>query len=101
MARYKAYVNVPAHKFQPDPEKQLNALGYKLLSGKRIADAIVIFEVSARTHSDSWNAYDSLCEANASALDKDHALKAYRRSLELNPENAGARRMIERIESAK
>ncbi|HWW16204.1 MAG TPA: hypothetical protein VN310_16215 [Candidatus Dormibacteraeota bacterium] len=101
MASYKAYVNDPTHKFQPDPEPQLNALGYKLLSSRRVADAITIFEVNVRTHTNSWNAYDSLGEAYAIALDKDHALKAYRRSLELNPENAGAQRMIERIESAK
>jgi tetratricopeptide (TPR) repeat protein len=101
MAAYKAYLNDPTHKFQSDPERQLNALGYKLLSARRIADAISIFEVNARTHPDSWNAYDSLGEAYANALDKEHALKAYRRSLELNPENAGAKQMIERIENAK
>ena len=104
MARYHSYVSDPTHKFQPDPEPQLNVLGYKLLSAKRIPDAIVIFEVNARTHTNSWNAYDSLGEAYADALDKDHAPP------ECVPEIGGdfstlriqsAKRMIERIESVK
>ncbi|HEY3927720.1 MAG TPA: hypothetical protein VGL89_05065 [Candidatus Koribacter sp.] len=100
-ARYQDYVNDPTHKFLPDPEAQVNRFGYKLLSAKRTQDAIVIFEVNARTHPNSWNAFDSLGEAYADALDKEHALAAYRKSLELNPANNGAKQMIERIQNAK
>lgn len=101
VARYQAYVDDPKHKFLPDPEAQVNTMGYKLLSTKRVPEAIVIFELNARTHPNSWNAYDSLGEAYVNALDKNRALEAYHRSLELNPENTGAKQMIERIESAK
>ena len=101
LARYKAYVSDPAHKFLPDPESRVNTLGYRLLSAKRIPEAIVIFEVNARTHPNSWNAYDSLGEAYANARDKQHALDAYRKSVELNPQNTNAKRTIEQIESAK
>jgi len=101
LARYKAYVTDPAHKFLSDPEPSVNTLGYKLLSAKKIPEAIVIFEVNARTHPNSWNAYDSLGEAYANARDKQHALDAYRKSVELNPENTNAKRTIEQIESAK
>ena len=101
LARYKAYVSDPAHKFLPDPESRVNTLGYSLLSAKRISEAIVIFEVNARTHPNSWNAYDSLGEAYVNARDKQHALDAYRKSVELNPDNTNAKRTIEQIESAK
>jgi len=101
LARYKAYVSDPAHKFLADPEPRINSLGYRLLSDKRIPEAIVIFEVNARTHPNSWNAYDSLGEAYANARDKQRALDSYRKSVELNPENTNAKRTIEQIESAK
>jgi hypothetical protein len=101
LARYKAYVSDPAHKFLLDPEPRVNSLGYRLLSANRIPEAIVIFEVNARTHPNSWNAYDSLGEAYANARDKQRALDAYRKSVELNPENTNAKRTIEQIESAK
>jgi hypothetical protein len=101
LARYKAYVSDPAHKFVLDPEAGVNSLGYKLLSAKRIPEAIVIFEVNARNHPNSSNAYDSLGEAYANARDKQRALDAYRKSVELNPENTSAKHMIEQIESAK
>ena len=100
-ARYKAYVSDPAHKFLLDPEERVNSLGYKLLSAKRIPEAIVIFEVNARNHPNSSNAYDSLGEAYANARDKQRALDAYRKSVELNPENTSAKHVIEQIESAQ
>ena len=101
LARYKAYVSDPAHKFVLDPEALVNSLGYKLLSAKRIPEAIVIFEVNARNHPNSSNAYDSLGEAYANARDKQRALDAYRKSVELNPDNTSAKHMIEQIEGAK
>jgi hypothetical protein len=101
LARYKAYVSDPAHKFLLDPEPRVNSLGYSLLSAKRIPEAIVIFEVNVRTHPNSWNAYDSLGEAYVNARDKQRALNAYRKSVELNPENTSAKRKIEQIESGK
>jgi len=101
LARYKAYVSDPAHKFLLDPEPRVNSLGYRLLSAKRIPEAIVIFEVNARTHPNSWNAYDSLGEAYANVRDKQRALDAYRKSVELNPENTNAKHTIEQIESGK
>jgi len=101
LARYKAHLSDPAYKYLPDPEPRVNTLGYKLLSEKRLPEAILIFEVNARTHPNSWNAYDSLGEAYANARDKQQALAAYRKSLELNPENANGKQMIERIENTQ
>ena len=99
LMRYTSYVNDPAHKYLPDPERRVNNLGYRLISAKRIPDAITVLEVNARVHPNSWNAFDSLGEAYADAGDKQNALKAYRRSLELNPANTNGKHMIERIEA--
>jgi len=54
-----------------------------------------------RFHPNSWNAYDSLGEAYANARDKQRALDAYRKSVELNPENTNAKHTIQQIESGK
>ncbi|HEY6305658.1 MAG TPA: hypothetical protein VI488_04255 [Candidatus Angelobacter sp.] len=101
LARYQGFVGDPTHRYLPDPEPQVNAFGYKLLAAKRIPEAILIFEVNVRAHPKSWNAYDSLGEAYVAAQDAVRALAAYRKSLELNPENGNGRRMIELIENAK
>jgi hypothetical protein len=97
LAAYNAYVGDPLHKYLPDPERRLNSAGYKLLAEKRVQDAIVIFEVNARTHPNSWNAYDSLGDGYVAAKDRENALRAYKRSLGLNPENDNAKRMIQEI----
>jgi len=94
LAAYTAYVGDPLHRYLPGQERRLNSVGYKLLAEKRVQDAIVIFEVNARAHPDSWNAFDSLGEAYLAANDRERALQAYTRSLDLNPANDNAKRMI-------
>ena len=95
---YASYLADPLHKYLSNPERRINSLGYKLLGEKRVADAIVIFEVNAQVHPNSSNAYDSLGEAYAAANDKQHAINAYRKSFQLNSENANAKRMIEQLQ---
>ena len=97
LARYHAYADDPLHRYAADTERKINALGYRLLGAKRPADAIAVFEVNARAHPGSWNAFDSLGEACATAGDTARALEAYRRSVALNPANDGGRRAIDRL----
>jgi tetratricopeptide (TPR) repeat protein len=98
LPRYNAWISDPVHRYAQDPESQVNALGYQLMGDNRIPDAITIFQVNVRTHPDSWNAWDSLGEAYANAHDKQNALQAYRKSVELNPKNSGGQQMIEKLE---
>lgn len=101
LTAYTAYVTNPVHKYLPDPEGRVNSLGYKLLAEKRVQDAIAVFEVNARTHPNSPNAYDSLGDGYMAAKDRQNALRAYKRSVELNPGNDNAKRVIQRIEQAQ
>jgi hypothetical protein len=98
LARYNAWISDPVHRYAQDPEGQVNGLGYQLMGDNRIPDAITVFQVNARTHPDSWNAWDSLGEGYANAHDKENALQAYKKSVELNPKNSGGQQMIERLE---
>ncbi len=92
-------------KSKPDnydfSEPQLNSLGYQLLALSKTKDAIEIFKLNVEMFPDSFNAYDSLGEAYFADGDKDLALKNYRKSVEMNPENENGKNAIKRIESGE
>jgi hypothetical protein len=76
-------------------ERQLNSLGYRLLGNNRLKEAIEIFKFVVSEYPESYNAYDSLGEAFMNAGEKELALKNYKKSLELNPQNENAKKMLE------
>jgi len=80
-------------------ENELNLLGYELLHLHEVVEAIEIFKLNTDAFPDSWNAYDSLGEAYMEHGDKQLAIKNYRKSLELNPENKNALDRLKRLES--
>lgn len=84
---------------KPDaiPERSINSLGYRLLSRKKTADAIRIFELNVKLYPNSANTYDSLGEAYIAAGDNAQAVKNYEKSLSLNPQNANATAMLKKL----
>lgn len=52
-------------------------------------------------HPDSWNAYDSLAEAYMKKGDKKSAIENYKKSLQLNPDNADGKTILEKLLSEK
>jgi hypothetical protein len=76
-------------------ETQLLAAGYRLLEDGRTQLAIGLFELCVAEHPESADAYDSLGEAYAAAGEKEPAIRSYEKSLELDPGNDNARRMLE------
>jgi tetratricopeptide (TPR) repeat protein len=78
-------------------ESSINAMGYRHLEDGEIEKAISIFELNTETFPLSANAWDSLAEAIMSKGDHEAAIRYYRRSLELDPDNNNAAIMIERI----
>jgi tetratricopeptide (TPR) repeat protein len=79
-------------------ENQLNALGYRLMELKRVNEAIELFKLNVEAYPRSANAYDSLGEAYMTGGERDQAIKSYRRSLDLNPQNANAREKLRVLE---
>lgn len=63
----------------------------------RVADAIAILELNVEMYSGGYNTYDSLAEADMTAGERDLAIENYAQSPKLNPENANAVRMLQRI----
>lgn len=81
-------------------EDSINTLGYRLWYGQnKHPEAIKIFELNVQLHPDSWNVYDSLGEAYSNTGQKDLAIKNYKKSLDLNPKNDGAAKMLAKLQA--
>ena len=68
---------------------------------KKIKEAIEIFKLNVKAYPDSWNVYDSLGEAYMVSGDKKRAIKNYKKSVNLNPENKNAIEIIKRLKGKK
>lgn len=99
LARYRHLKATGAKDYRLNPG-ELNRIGYALLHRGRVEDAIQVWEFNANEYPGDWNVHDSLGDGYAAAgpaRAKD-AIASFRRSLELNPQNAHAREMIERLQ---
>ena len=79
-------------------EGSLNLLGYKFMNEGKINEAVEIFEMNVEAYPESFNVYGSLAEAYLKMDNKEEAIKNYKKSLELNPENEHAKKMLKQIE---
>jgi tetratricopeptide (TPR) repeat protein len=80
-----------------ETEKELNAIGYRLLQSGLKDDAIKIFRWNTELFPESWNAWDSYGEGLANAGQTVAAIKAYQKSIELNPENKAGVEMLNKL----
>jgi CubicO group peptidase (beta-lactamase class C family) len=80
-------------------EDSLNGAGYQMLSLKKTADAIRIFQLNVELHPESANAYDSLGEAYMDNGDKESAIKNYEKSLAMNAENRNAAEQLKKLKA--
>jgi len=95
IARYRELRKQYPPEYLPEP--LLNRLGYVELRAKHLKEAIALFKLNVEMHPKGYNTYDSLAEAYLANGDHDAAYKNYRKSLELNPDNANATQMLEKI----
>lgn len=76
--------------FRPS-ESDLNDWAYRMLNGGgKPKEALEIFKLNASLYPDSANVYDSLAEAFEANGERAQAVRNYRRSLELDPNNKNA-----------
>ncbi|MCC7501376.1 MAG: DUF2911 domain-containing protein [Flavobacteriales bacterium] len=64
---------------------QLNTYAYQLLQKGEKAEAVRMFELNAKRHALDPNVHDSLGEGYMTAGNKDAAIKAFKKSLSMNP----------------
>lgn len=79
-------------------ESQLNNLGYQLLQLGKNTEAMAILKLNAEAYPLSANVYDSYAEACMINGDKQLAIDNYKKSLELNPKNENATKMLEQLQ---
>lgn len=82
-------------------EPELNQYGYQLLGQKKVDDAIRIFEKNARDHPESWNAWDSLAEGQATAGDRKKAIANYEKALSMTGDEEQKKRIRGEIAKLK
>ena len=78
-------------------EAHLNMLGYQLMMRDRIGDAEPIFKMNMKMFPESFNVYDSYGEVLMNLGDTAQSITYYERSLELNPDNANAVTMLDKL----
>ncbi len=71
-------------------ESEMNAIGYQLMVSDKVEEASKVFQLIIEAFPKSSNAYDSLGESLMNLGKNDLAIKNYRKSVELNPNNQGA-----------
>ena len=79
-------------------ETELIVAGYKLLHQGHAADAAKVFELSIEVFPDRDNPYDSYAESQMVLGNTSEAIKSYKKSLALNPNNRNAIKMLEKLE---
>lgn len=79
-------------------EYPLNDWGYRLLKGGKPKEAIEVMKLQVQLYPNSSNAYDSLAEAYALNDEREMAIRNYKRSLELDPNNKNATMWLNKLE---
>ena len=82
-------------------ERELNNLGYQMLGLEKVKEAIEIFKLNVEVYPASSNVYDSLGEAYMKSDQKELAVKNYKKSIELNPENTNAIEILKKLDENK
>lgn len=75
----------------------INQFGYNSLEQKKFEFAIAIFSFNVLAFPNSANTYDSLAEAFLKNGQTDLAIKNYKKSLELNPNNESAKDVLKEL----
>ena len=78
-------------------EEELNTLGYQFLSANKFKEAVAILQLNVEAYPNSSNVYDSLGEAYMGEGNKPLAIVNYQKSLDLNPKNVGAVKMLQKL----
>jgi len=80
-------------------ENRFNQLGYNYMGQKKYEQAIAILKLNVEFHPESANCYDSLGEAYMKSGNRKLAIKNYKKSLLLNPNNTNAKNMLNELKS--
>jgi CubicO group peptidase (beta-lactamase class C family) len=95
--------NIIFEKYLKNPEKytlterEMIRLGYELLRKNKKTEANQVFQTTTQLFPKSWNAFDSYGEALLSDGQNEAAIKAYQKSIEINPENENGIKILQKL----
>jgi tetratricopeptide (TPR) repeat protein len=79
----------------------VNTVGYKYIRANDLDKALEVLKLNTEYFPNGFNTWDSLAEVYMLKGEKDLAIKFYKKSLELNPNNNNAVEQIKKLESEK
>jgi glyoxylase-like metal-dependent hydrolase (beta-lactamase superfamily II) len=98
--KYDEMKDAPSEKYYFD-EVEMNRLGYQLINQNKLKEAIEVFKMNVELYPEAWNVYDSLGEGYMLLGEKELAIEFYKKSLEINPDNANGIAMLKRLKPEK
>jgi imidazolonepropionase-like amidohydrolase len=81
-------------------EGELDQLGYDLLFAKKAREAIEMLKLNVDAHPDSASAHDHLAAAYLDHGDRELAIEAYKKSVQLDPANSVSAVKLKKLERA-
>jgi len=79
-------------------ESGINTFGYQLMGEGNDEDALKIFKLNTELYPEGFNTYDSYGECLVKIGRIEEGIAAYKKSLELNPNNDNAKKVLAEIE---
>lgn len=79
-------------------EEEMNEVGYNLLFSNRVKEAAFILKLNVEAFPASFNVYDSYGEVLLALGKEEEAIKNYKKSVALNPDNENGIKMLKEIE---
>jgi len=80
-------------------ESGINRLGWALIEQDRIIEALKIFKLNTELYPNGFMTHDSYGEILFKLGDKENAIRAYEKSIELNPDNEYGKKMLQKIKN--
>ena len=78
-------------------ESGINQFGYAVMGKEHLKEALSIFKLNTELYPNGFNTFDSYAECFLTLGDTINAIKNYQKSLDLNPENANAKKVLSEL----
>ena len=78
-------------------ETVLNNIGFDYMNRNKMNEAGATFNLNVKLFPDSFNTWDSYAEYFMKCKDNNNAVKYYKKSLELNPDNLNAKKKLREL----
>jgi len=82
-------------------EFEINEWAYRMMAKNQLKEALEIFKLNVHLFPNSSNAYDSYAEVLLKTGNREEAIKMYKKSIELNPDNKNGKKVLEQIDKSK